>query len=152
MLQHWPQRVANWLPKFNVILFFFFLFSFFQPWGQYIALKVQHLLVTWGQIEIFVFSISTLTPSQCKALWADFNFCTNRIASFELNLGLESQCKVCLGFTFCISVCVQASFNKCLKTCVPFYQRKLEDMLKAEIFPRHFKKCKKAFLCEPFIF
>jgi hypothetical protein len=38
--------------------------------------KVQHLLVTWGQIEKIFFSISALTPS-VKALGAEFNFCTN---------------------------------------------------------------------------
>jgi hypothetical protein len=34
-------RVANWSPKFNGI-------SFFQPWGQYKAILVQHLLATLG--------------------------------------------------------------------------------------------------------
>jgi hypothetical protein len=37
--------------------------SFFQPWGQrQDPTIVQHLLVTWGQIEKF-FSVSALTPS-----------------------------------------------------------------------------------------
>jgi hypothetical protein len=36
--------------------------SFFELWGQYKAIKVQHLLVTWGRLKSF-FSISALTPS-----------------------------------------------------------------------------------------
>jgi hypothetical protein len=52
--------------------------SFFQPWGQYKAIKVQHLLVTWGQIEN-IYSISALTPN-AKPVGADFNLCINRNA------------------------------------------------------------------------
>ncbi len=41
-------RVANWLPKFNV------WYPFFQPWGPIQGHKVQHLLVTWGQISSWI--------------------------------------------------------------------------------------------------
>jgi hypothetical protein len=54
---------------------------FLKAWGgQYKAIhKVQHLLVTWGQIEKFLFSISALTPSvKSKGIGGDFNFCTNK--------------------------------------------------------------------------
>jgi hypothetical protein len=47
-------RVANWLPKFDSILF--------SALGPIQGLRVQHLLVTWGQIEK-IFSISALTPN-----------------------------------------------------------------------------------------
>jgi hypothetical protein len=46
--------VANWPPKLDGILFLSF-------GGQYKAIKVQHLLVTWGRLKFF-FSISALTP------------------------------------------------------------------------------------------
>jgi hypothetical protein len=48
------QRVANWLPKFDDILF--------SDLGPIQGHKVQHLLVTWGVIEN-IFSISALNPS-----------------------------------------------------------------------------------------
>jgi hypothetical protein len=67
MLEHWPQGLKIGFPKWMV--------SFFKPWGQIHSHKVQHLLVTSGTF----FSIPALTPS-VKALGADFNFCTNRIA------------------------------------------------------------------------
>jgi len=54
MLEHWPQGLQIGLPNLMV--------SFFQPWGQFKAIKVKHLLVTWGRLEFF-FSISDLTPS-----------------------------------------------------------------------------------------
>jgi hypothetical protein len=47
-------RVANWLPKFNGILF--------SALGTIQGHKVQHLLVALGQIEN-IFSISALSPS-----------------------------------------------------------------------------------------
>jgi hypothetical protein len=48
--------IANWLPKFDGILFF-------QPWGPKQGYKVQHLLVVaWGRLN-FIFSISAFTPS-----------------------------------------------------------------------------------------
>jgi hypothetical protein len=62
--------VARWLPKFHGIPFFFFFFSALGPIQGH---KVQHLLVTWGQIQkFFFFSISALSPSVKKALGADF--------------------------------------------------------------------------------
>jgi hypothetical protein len=63
-------RVANWLPKFDGILF--------SGLGSIQGLNVQHLLVTWGVIEN-IFSVSAL-KSSVKPLGADFNFCTNRNA------------------------------------------------------------------------
>jgi hypothetical protein len=45
-------RVANWLPKFNGILF--------SALGTIQGHKVQHLLVAWGEN---IFSISALSPS-----------------------------------------------------------------------------------------
>jgi len=56
--------IANWLPKFDGILFF-------QPIGG-------HLLVTWGRLKIFFY----FGPwdSSCKALGANFNFCSNKNA------------------------------------------------------------------------
>jgi hypothetical protein len=46
-MEHWPQGVANWTPKFDGILF--------SALGPIQGHKVQHLLVgTWrGQIEKF---------------------------------------------------------------------------------------------------
>jgi hypothetical protein len=44
---------------------------FFQPWGQYKAIKVQHSLVSWGQIEKN-FPISPLTPSEPLGLISTF--------------------------------------------------------------------------------
>jgi hypothetical protein len=35
--------------------------SFFQPWGPIQGHNVQHLLVTWGRLNFFIF-MSTLTP------------------------------------------------------------------------------------------
>jgi hypothetical protein len=52
MLEHWPPRVANWLPKSDGILFF----SALGP------IQVQHLLLAWGRLN-FSFSNSALTPS-----------------------------------------------------------------------------------------
>jgi len=52
MLQHWPQGFQIGLP--NSML------SFFQPWGQYKAIKV--FISNFGQIEK-IFSSSALTPS-----------------------------------------------------------------------------------------
>jgi hypothetical protein len=46
-------------------------YPFFQSWGHYKANKVQHLLVTWGRLKIYIFSISALIPS-VKAHGADF--------------------------------------------------------------------------------
>jgi len=45
MLEHWPQRVANWLPKFDGILF--------PALGPIEGHKVQHLLVPWGKLKRF---------------------------------------------------------------------------------------------------
>jgi hypothetical protein len=61
MLKHWPPppRVANWLPKFDGILF-----PALRPIQGH---KVQHLLVTWGRLKIF-FSISALIILSVKAL------------------------------------------------------------------------------------
>jgi hypothetical protein len=56
MLKHWPPRVANWPPKFDGILFL-------KPWGPTKAIKVQHLLGTWGRLKSGFFSISALTLS-----------------------------------------------------------------------------------------
>jgi len=54
---HWPPpRVANWLPKFNGT-------PFLQPWVPIHSHKVQHLLVTWGRLKSFFFSILALTSS-----------------------------------------------------------------------------------------
>jgi hypothetical protein len=52
-------RAANWPPKFQAILFFFFS----PPWGQYKALKSSAFISTLGQIEKFLLSISALNPS-----------------------------------------------------------------------------------------
>jgi hypothetical protein len=49
--------VANWPPKFDGIL------CFFQPWGQYEAIKVQHLLILGGRLKSFFFYFSLDTPS-----------------------------------------------------------------------------------------
>jgi hypothetical protein len=67
MLGHWPSGLQIGFP--NLIV------SFFSALGPIQGLRVQHLLVTWGQIEK-IFSISALTPN-IKPLGADFNFCTN---------------------------------------------------------------------------
>jgi hypothetical protein len=48
--KHWSPRVANWLPKFVGILFFYAL-------GPIQGHKVQHFISNLGQIEFF-FSIS----------------------------------------------------------------------------------------------
>jgi hypothetical protein len=47
------SRVANWLPKFNGILF--------SALGPIQGHKVEHLLVTWRQIEnnFFYFSLDS---------------------------------------------------------------------------------------------
>jgi hypothetical protein len=63
---------------------------FFQPWGQYKATKVQHLLVTWGRFKIF-FSISALTCS-VKPLGLISTFALIGMLGFELNIGLDSLC------------------------------------------------------------
>jgi hypothetical protein len=36
--------------------------SFFQPWGQYKAIKFSILLVTWGRLKSF-FNLTASTPS-----------------------------------------------------------------------------------------
>jgi hypothetical protein len=69
MLKHWYQELQIDLPNLMV--------SFFQPWGQYKAIKFS-ITSNFGQIEK-IFSSSALTPS-VKAFGADFNFCTNRNA------------------------------------------------------------------------
>ncbi len=91
MLEHWCQDINNcWNigPKgcklASQILWYPFLAS-----GPKQSHKVQHYL---GQIEK-IFSISALTWS-VKPLGDDFNFCTDRDAWFELNLGLDYLCKV----------------------------------------------------------
>ncbi len=60
MVQHWPRspppRVANWLPKFDST------FSFSSALGPIQGGRVQHLLVTWGQIKN-IFSILALIPN-----------------------------------------------------------------------------------------
>ncbi len=68
--------VANWLPKLDGILFFFF-----QPWGPIEGHKLKHLLLTWGRFKN-IFSISALTPSVKPLLGAIFNFYSNRNAWF----------------------------------------------------------------------
>jgi hypothetical protein len=56
MLEHCPQRISNWPPKFDGN-------PFFQPWGQLQDHIVQHLFISnLGQIEK-LFSMSALTPS-----------------------------------------------------------------------------------------
>jgi hypothetical protein len=60
MLEHWPQGLQIGLPNLMVILFFF------QPWGQYKAMKLS-IYYNLGQIEKF-FPISALTPSVKRAL------------------------------------------------------------------------------------
>jgi hypothetical protein len=50
----WVPRFANWLPRFDGIVF--------SPLGPILGHKVQHLIVTWGRLKMF-FSISVLTPS-----------------------------------------------------------------------------------------
>jgi len=66
MLEHWlaPPGAANWPPKFDGILFW-------EPWVQYKAHEVQHLLVTWGRLKSFFFSLSAFTPS-VKSFGVDF--------------------------------------------------------------------------------
>jgi hypothetical protein len=49
MLEHWLQGLEIGFPNSMV--------SFFQPWGQYKAIKFS-----WGQIEN-IFSSSALSPS-----------------------------------------------------------------------------------------
>jgi hypothetical protein len=61
--------------------------------------KVQHLFVTWGRLKRFFFSILALTRLLVKPLGADFNFCTNKNAWFELDRSLDSECKVGLSWT-----------------------------------------------------
>jgi hypothetical protein len=85
MLEHWLQGLQISFP--NSMVYFFSALAPIQ--GH----KVQHLLVTWGQVEK-IFSIFSLDSWCKKALGADFNFCTNRNARFELNIGLDSSCKV----------------------------------------------------------
>jgi len=51
---YWAPRVANWLPRFDGIVF--------SPLGPIQGHRVQHLLVTRGRLKMF-FSISALTPS-----------------------------------------------------------------------------------------
>jgi hypothetical protein len=56
MLEDWPQeQVANWLHKFNGILFF-------QPWGPIESHKSSEFISNLGQNEK-IFSTSALTPS-----------------------------------------------------------------------------------------
>jgi hypothetical protein len=64
MLEQWPQGCQIGFP--NSMVFFF------QPWGQYKAIKVQHSLVSWGQIEK-IFPISPLTPSEPLGLISTFS-------------------------------------------------------------------------------
>jgi hypothetical protein len=74
-----------------------FFFLFFKALGPRQGCKVQHLLVTWGRLKRFFF---VFQPWKClmESPWGwFFNFCTNRNAWFELNLGLDSLCKVGLG-------------------------------------------------------
>jgi hypothetical protein len=79
MLEHWPQGLqigfSNWM------LFFFSALQSMQ--GH----KVQHLLVTWGRLKIF---LKFQPDSYCKALGDGFNFYTNRNAGFGLNIGSDS--------------------------------------------------------------
>jgi hypothetical protein len=68
------SRVANWLVKFDAIL----LLALRSIDGH----KVQHLLVTWGILKrVFLFQLNFWS----KANGADFNFCSNGDAWFELN-------------------------------------------------------------------
>jgi hypothetical protein len=48
-------RVANWLPKFDGILF--------PALGPIHNYKVQHLLVTWGRLKSFFFPYFSLDSS-----------------------------------------------------------------------------------------
>jgi len=57
-------RASNWLPKFDGILF--------SALGPIQGHKVQHILVTWGQIEN-IYSISALAPN-AKPVGADSTF------------------------------------------------------------------------------
>jgi hypothetical protein len=52
MQEHWPPRVANWLPKFDAILF-----SALKPIQGH---KSSAFISKLGQIEKFFFSISAL--------------------------------------------------------------------------------------------
>jgi hypothetical protein len=72
-------RVANWLLKLDAIIF-----SALQSMQGH---KVQHLLVTWGRLKIF---LKFQPDSYCKALGDGFNFYTNRNAGFGLNIGSDS--------------------------------------------------------------
>jgi hypothetical protein len=72
MLKHSPQ----WLQ----IGFSNSLVSFFEALGPTLRPSSSSAFIhNLGQIEK-IFSISALTVGCCKALAADFNFCTNRNA------------------------------------------------------------------------
>jgi len=83
MLEHWPRGPKLGLPNLMVVLFV-------RALGPIQGHKVQHLLVTWGQIEKFFFSLSAVTPSVKALARAGFNFCTNRNAGIGLNIGPDS--------------------------------------------------------------
>ncbi len=83
MLEHWPRGPKLGPPKFDGN-------PFLRALGPIQGHKVQHLLVTWGQIEKFFFSLSALTPSVKALSRAGFNFCTNRNAGIGLNIGPDS--------------------------------------------------------------
>jgi len=83
MLEHWPQGLQIGFP--NSLVSFFLALRVTRSWS---SAFVSNL----GQIEKYFFYFSL--DSWCNALGADFNFCTNKNAWFELNLGLDSLCKL----------------------------------------------------------
>jgi hypothetical protein len=46
MLEHWLEGLQIGFPNSMGIVCF-------QPWGQYKAIKVQQLLITWGRLKTF---------------------------------------------------------------------------------------------------
>ncbi len=77
-------RVANWSQVTNK------WYTFFSIGAKQKAIEFS-IYQYLGQIEKFFLNFSL--DSQCKALGADFNFCTNRNAGFGLNIGPDSQSK-----------------------------------------------------------
>jgi hypothetical protein len=70
-------EVANWPPKFDGIKF--------SALGPIQAHKVPHFSVLGADQNVFFFYFNLDT--ECKALGADFNLCTNRNAGFGFNIG-----------------------------------------------------------------
>ncbi len=84
MLQHWPQEVQIGLPNLIDILYF----SALRPIQQ--GHNLQHLLVTWGRLKSFFFSISALIPNVKKPLVLISIFAQIGMVEFGLKIGPDS--------------------------------------------------------------